>query len=54
MIKGYITRLNNGYYDVNLEFWGYGNADIIEAFAMDGIDIKRVMDNMKPGETITF
>ena len=53
MIKGYIERLETGY-NVNLEWWGYGNANIIEAFAMDGIDIKRIMDRMKVGERITF
>lgn len=53
MIKGFIERLEVGY-NVNLEYWGYGNANIIEAFKMDGIDIKKVMDNMKVGDIITF
>ena len=33
MIKGFIERLEVGY-NVKLEYWGYGNADIIEAFKM--------------------
>ena len=53
MIKGYIERTNEAWKG-NLEYLGYGNANIIEAFKMEDIDIKKVMEGMKAGEIIRY
>ena len=53
MICAKFTRLENGY-KVDAECIGYGNADIFEAFKMENIDLKKVLDNMKVGETKVY
>lgn len=40
MICAEFERLEEGY-RVDAEYIGYGNANIIEAFKMEGIDIKK-------------
>ena len=50
MICAKFERLEDGY-KVDAEWIGYGNADIFEAFKMENIDLKKVLDNMKVGET---
>lgn len=49
MICMLIKRVEEGY-EVDGEFMGYGNRNIIEAFAMEGIDLKKEMNDMKIGE----
>lgn len=51
MICAEFERLEEGY-RVDAEWIGYGNANIVEAFKMEGIDIIKQLDNMKVGETI--
>lgn len=51
MICAEFEKLEEGY-RVDAEWIGYGNANIIEAFKMEGIDIIKQLDNMKVGETI--
>ena len=53
MICAKFTRLENGS-KVDAERIGYGNADIFEAFKMENIDLKKVLDNMKVGETKVY
>ena len=49
MICMLIKRVGAGY-EVDGQFMGYGNRNIIEAFAMEGIDLKKEMNDMKIGE----
>ena len=49
MICAKFERLEDGY-KVDAEWQGYGNANIFEAFKMENIDLKKVLDNMKVGE----
>jgi len=53
MICAEFERLEEGY-RVDAEWIGYSNANIIEAFRMENIDIKKILDNMKVGETIAY
>lgn len=53
MICAEFKKLEEGY-RVDAEWQGYGNANIIEAFKMENIDIKRVLENMKAGETKVY
>lgn len=53
MICAEFERLKDGY-RVDAEWIGYGNANIFEAFKMENIDIKKVLDNMKVGETKVY
>ncbi len=53
MICAEFERLEEGY-RVDAEYIGYGNANIIEAFKMEGIDIKKKLDAMKIGETLVY
>lgn len=53
MICAKFTRLEIGY-KVDAEWIGYGNADIFEAFKMENIDLKKILDNMKVGETKVY
>lgn len=46
-------KLEEGF-RVDAEWLGYGNANIIEAFKMENIDIVKVLDNMKVGETKVY
>lgn len=39
---------------VDVEWRGYGNADIIEAFKMENVNIISVLENMKIGETKVY
>lgn len=49
MICAEFERLEEGW-KVDAEYIGYGNANIIEAFKIEGIDIISVLENMKVGE----
>ena len=49
MIFAEFERTENGY-KVDAEWIGYGNANIFEAFKMENIDLKKILDNMKIGE----
>lgn len=53
MICAKFERLDDGY-KVDAEWQGYGNANIIEAFKMENIDIKKMLDNMKVGDTKVY
>lgn len=53
MICAKFTRLECGY-EVDAEWVGYGNADIFEAFKMENIELKKILDNMKVGETKVY
>ncbi len=53
MICAEFEKLEEGY-RVDAEWQGYGNANMIEAFKMENIDIKKVLDNMKVGETKVY
>ena len=53
MICAKFERLEDGY-KVDAEWIGYGNADIFEAFKMENIDLKKVLDNMKIGEVKVY
>ncbi len=53
MICAEFKKLEEGY-RVDAEWLGYGNANIIEAFKMENIDIKKVLDNMKVGDTKVY
>ena len=53
MICAKFTRLESSY-EVDAEWVGYGNADIFEAFKMENIDLKKILDNMKVGETKVY
>ena len=53
MICAKFERLEDSY-KVDAEWIGYGNADIFEAFKMENIDLKKVLDNMKVGETKVY
>lgn len=53
MICAEFKRVEEGFY-VDAEFRGYGNADIIEAFKMEEIDIVKVLNEMKIGETKVY
>ena len=50
MICALISRLDEGW-KVDAEFMGYGNANIVEAFKMEDIDIQKEMEKMKVGES---
>ena len=50
MICAEFERTEEGW-RVDAEWRGYGKADIIEVFKMENIDIIKVLDNMKVGET---
>ncbi len=55
MIKGTIKRLSlEEGWEVNLEFMGYGNHNIIDAFRMEGIDIKKQMEEMPVGKIYEY
>ena len=49
MICAEFERLEDGW-KVDSEWRGYGNANIIEAFKIEDIDIVNVLENMKPGQ----
>lgn len=49
MICAEFERTEEGW-KVDAEWRGYGNADIIEAFKMENIDIIGVLEDMKIGE----
>ena len=51
MIKGYITKVNDIEVYINIEFWGYGNMNIIEALALEGVNLDNDIKALKPGET---
>lgn len=53
MICAKFERLEVGY-KVDAEWIGYGNADIFESFKMENIDLKKILDNMKVGETKVY
>ena len=53
MICAKFTRLEDGY-KVDAEWIGYGNADIFEAFKMENIDLKKILDDMKIGEVKVY
>ena len=53
MICAKFERLEDGY-KVDAEWIGYGNADIFEAFKMENIDLKKILDNMKVGEVKVY
>lgn len=53
MICVAFERTEEGY-RVDAEWRGYGNANIVEAFKMEKIDIIKVLDNMKIGETKVY
>lgn len=53
MICAEFERLEEGYI-VDAECQGYGNANIFEAFKMENIDLQKVLDNMKVGETKVY
>ena len=53
MICAKFTRLENGY-EVDAEWQGYGNANIFEAFKMENIDLKKILDDMKIGEVKVY
>ena len=49
MICAKFERLEEGY-KVDAEWQGYGNANIFEAFKIENIDLKKILNNMKVGE----
>ena len=53
MICAKFTRLEDGY-KVDAEWQGYGNANIFEAFKMENIDLKKILDDMKIGEVKVY
>ena len=53
MICAKFERLEDGY-KVDAEWIGYGNADIFEAFKMENIDLKKILDDMKIGEVKVY
>ena len=53
MICAKFTRLESGY-EVDAELQGYGNANIFEAFKMENIDLKKILDDMKIGEVKVY
>ena len=53
MICAKFTRLEDGY-KVDAEWQGYGNSNIFEAFKMENIDLKKILDDMKIGEVKVY
>lgn len=53
MICAEFERTKEGW-KVDAEWRGYGNADMIEAFKMENIDIIGVLENMKVSETKVY
>lgn len=53
MICAEFERTKEGW-KVDAEWRGYGNADMIEAFKMENIDIIGVFENMKVSETKVY
>ena len=53
MICATFERLEDGY-KVDAEWQGYGNANIFEAFKMENIDLKKILDDMKIGEVKVY
>lgn len=53
MICAEFERTEEGW-RVDAEWRGYGKAGIIEVFKMENIDIIKVLDNMKVGETKVY
>ena len=53
MICAEFERIEEGY-RVDAEWQGYGNANIFEAFKMENIDLQKVLDNMRVGETKVY
>ena len=53
MICAEFERTKEGW-KVDVEWRGDGNADMIEAFKMENIDIIGVLENMKIGETKVY
>ena len=53
MICAEFERTEKGW-KVDVEWRGYGNADIIEAFKMENVNIISVLENMKIGETKVY
>lgn len=53
MICAEFERLEKGW-RMDAEFLGYGNANIIEAFKMESIDLVKVLESMKIGETKVY
>jgi hypothetical protein len=53
MICAEFKRTEEGW-KIDVEWRGYGNADMIEAFKMENIDIIKTLENMKIGETKVY
>ena len=53
MICAKFERLEDGY-KVDAEWQGYGNANIFEAFKMENIDLKKILDDMKIREVKVY
>ena len=53
MICAKFERLEDGY-KVDAEWQGYGNANIFEAFKIENIDLKKILDDMKIGEVKVY
>lgn len=53
MICAKFERTEEGW-RVDAEWIGYGNADMIEAFKMENIDIIKTLENMQIGETKVY
>ena len=53
MICAKFERLEDGY-KVDAEWQGSGNANLFEAFKMENIDLKKILDDMKIGEAKVY
>ena len=53
MICAKFERLEDDY-KVDAEWQGYGSANIFEAFKMENIDLKKILDDMKIGEVKVY
>lgn len=53
MICAEFERTEEGW-KIDAEWLGYGNANIIEAFKMEDINIISILENMKIGETKVY
>jgi len=53
MICAEFERTEEGW-KIDAEWRGYGNADIIEVFKMEDINIISILENMKIGETKVY
>lgn len=50
MLKGYIEKINSEEFYINIEFWGYGNLNIIEALKLEGVNLEKDINDLKPGD----